>query len=184
MGGSDLEIRKRFEREVLPHLDALYTAAFHLTRDKSRASDLCEKAVLRAYSFFPYSTAVTNCRAWLLTILFGAFRARSPSREQTTPTPQPSRGSVEHQRRGWRNSSGAQSLLSELSEGPAVQDVFQNLPQDYRVALFLVDVEDLSYEDAAKVLEVPIETIRSRVSRGRALMGCALRRSRGREHSR
>src|SRR5260370_30220542 len=83
MRGGDLDIRKRFEGEVLPHLDALYTAALHLTGDKRRAADLCEKTVLRAYSLFPSSAAATDCRAWLLAILFGVFRARSPSHEQT-----------------------------------------------------------------------------------------------------
>jgi RNA polymerase sigma-70 factor (ECF subfamily) len=171
----DLEIRKRFEQVVLPHLDALYTAAIHLTGDKSRAGDLCERAMLRAYRSFPGSSAVTNCRAWLLTILFGVFRAGAPSRAPTAATSQPLPGRVEQQRRGCRNPLEAESLWSGKSGGPGVQDLFQDLPHDYRVALLLVDVEELSYQDAAKVLEVPVETIRARVSRGRALIGCALR---------
>jgi RNA polymerase sigma-70 factor, ECF subfamily len=176
VAAGDLEIRKRFEQVVLPHLDALYTAAFHLTGDKSRAGDLCEKAMLRAYRSFPGSNAVTNRRAWLLTILFGIFRAGAPSRAPTAATPQRLPGRVEHQRRGCRNPSEAESLLSGQSDGPGVQNLFQDLPYDYRVALLLVDVAELSYEDAARVVEVPVETIRARVSHGRALIGCALRR--------
>ncbi len=175
MGGA-LEIRRRFEQEVLPHLDLLYTSAFHLTGDESRASELCEKALLRAYSFFPDSSAVSNCRVWLLTILFGVFRARSSSREQAAATQQPLLASVDRLRRGCRKSTGAESPVSAQSGGFDIQDLFQNLPQDYRLTLFLVDVEELSYADAAKVLAVPIETIRSRVPHGRALMGSALRR--------
>ena len=174
--GGNLEIRKRFEEVVLPHLDALYTAAFHLAGDKSRAGDLCEKAVLRAYRSFPGSSAVTNRRTWLLTILFGIFRAGAPSSERTAATPQRLPGRVEHQRRVCRDPAGAEFLLGGQRAGPAMQDLFQDLPQDYRVALLLVDVEELSYRDAAEVLEVPVQTIRARVSHGRALIGCALRR--------
>ena len=179
MGGA-LEIRKRFEQEVLPHLDLLYTSAFHLTGDKCRASDLCEKALLRAYSFFPDSSAASNCRVWLLTILFEVFRARSSSREQAASTQQLLPRGLDRQH------IGTESPMRAPSEGFELQDLFQNLPQDYRVTLFLVDVEELSYADAAKVLEVPIETIRARVAYGRVLMRDVLRHSavRARGHQR
>lgn len=176
MGGA-LELRKRFEEEVLPHLELLYRSAFQLTGDKRRASDLCEKALLRAYSSFPDSSAVSNCRVWLLTILFGVFRVRASSREQAAATRQQLPGSIERQCRASRNSTGAGCSVSARSAGFELQDLFQNLPLDYRATLFLVDVEELSYADAARVLEVPIETIRLRVSHGRALMRNTLQHS-------
>ena len=173
--GGALEIRKRFERKVVPHLDLLYASAFQLTQDKRRAGDLCEQAVLRAYSLFPGLGAADNCRVWLLTILFEIFRARSSSGRQVAAIQQPLPESFDRMHRGRRNYRVDFPANAEAGCGE-IQALFQNLPQDCRVTLFLIEVEELSYADAARVMEVPIETIRSRVSQGRALMRCALGR--------
>src|SRR5882672_1513542 len=76
--------RKRFEEEALPHLDALYSMAMRLARNPDDAHDLLQETALRAYRFFDQFEAGTNCRAWLLTILFNNFRNgyRRTAREQ------------------------------------------------------------------------------------------------------
>ena len=82
--GTGTDRRKRFEDEALPHLDALYTMAIRLARNPDDANDLLQETVLRAYRFFHQFESGTNCRAWMLTILFNNFRNgyRKYSREQ------------------------------------------------------------------------------------------------------
>ncbi len=83
-GGTGEDRRRRFEEEALPHLDALYSMALRLSRNSDDAGDLLQETVLRAYRFFHQFEAGTNCRAWMLTILFNNFRNgyRKSSREQ------------------------------------------------------------------------------------------------------
>src|ERR1700682_5221807 len=82
--GSGADRRRRFEEEALPHLDRLYTMALRLSRNPDDANDLLQETVLRAYRFFHQFESGTNCRAWMLTILFNNFRNgyRKSSREQ------------------------------------------------------------------------------------------------------
>jgi RNA polymerase sigma-70 factor (ECF subfamily) len=110
-GGS--EKRGLFEREALPHVDALYSAALRLSRNPDDARDLLQETVLRAYRFFHQYTPGTNCRAWLLTILYNNFRNgyRGADREQVSLT----RG------RGFECPGGPkieQSRDANLGEGP------------------------------------------------------------------
>src|SRR5216684_9046928 len=87
-GGIGDNRRKRFEEEALPHLDALYSMAMRLARNPDDAHDLLQETALRAYRFFHQFEAGTNCRAWLLTILYNNFRNgyRKTSREQPGST--------------------------------------------------------------------------------------------------
>src|SRR6202171_1732538 len=87
-GGTGEDRRKRFEEEALPHLDALYSMALRLARNSDDAGDLLQETVLRAYRFFHHLQAGTDCRAWMLTILFNNFRNgyRKSSREQPSST--------------------------------------------------------------------------------------------------
>jgi RNA polymerase sigma factor (sigma-70 family) len=180
MAGGNSEIRKRFQGEVLPHLDALYTAAFYLTGDQSRASDLCEEAMLRAYRSFAESEK-GNRRAWLLGILSKAFYSCDA---------QPQSAYGQHGQQVLEASKGCDSRGSaggvfpqpnaDAGRKPSVPDVpraLHSLPPECKTALLLIDVEGLNYEEAARVLEVTFETIRSRVSYGRALMRAALQHS-------
>jgi RNA polymerase sigma-70 factor, ECF subfamily len=175
MGGA-VKNRRQFEREVLPYLDTLYAAAFHLTGDQRRAGDLCEEALLRAYSLFAGCGAASNRRVWLLTILFKISSVQSSSGEQATAASRHLLPGRVERPGGYRNSACASSPVNAKSGDFEIQDLFQNLPPECRLTLYLVDAEQLSYPDAARVLEVPIETVRSRVSHGRALMRCALKR--------
>src|SRR5258708_3641854 len=88
--GSGADRRRRFEDEALPHLDALYTMALRLSRNPDDANDLLQETVLRAYRFFHQFESGTNCRAWMLTILFNNFRNgyRKSSREQPASSPE------------------------------------------------------------------------------------------------
>jgi RNA polymerase sigma-70 factor (ECF subfamily) len=176
-GGSGADRRKRFEDEALPHLDALYTMALRLVRNADEAGDLLQETVLRAYRFFHQFESGTNCRAWMLTILFNNFRNgyRKSSREQ------PASSADEFDRKVEAESlrldpAGAnpESVVSGQRMEGEVEAALTALPEEFREAILLVDVEELSYQEVSGVLNIPIGTVKSRVSRGRAMLRDAL----------
>jgi|SRR5579885_237331 RNA polymerase sigma-70 factor (ECF subfamily) len=169
--------RKLFESEALPHLDAIYTMAVRLVHNADDAGDLLQETVLRAWRFFDQFEPGTNCRAWLMTILFNNFRNgyRRSSREQ----PAASSEDFEHRLETTsasddpsRNNPEAEVIGKSMDR--EVEAAFNSLPDEFRSALLLVDIQELNYQEASRVLEVPVGTIKSRVSRGRTMMRKAL----------
>jgi RNA polymerase sigma-70 factor, ECF subfamily len=163
--------RDEFEAEALPHLDHLYSAAFYLCGDRDRASDLVQETFLRAFRFFSQFEPGTNCRAWLLTILHNSFRNqyRAGRRE---------RGQVDIDDPGAaREATEASGVDSDpqalVLSGRMDQEIVQaigELPETFRSAIVAVDLQELTYEEGARVLGCPVGTVRSRLSRGRRLL--------------
>src|SRR5512135_1142810 len=154
-GGIGEDRRRRFEEEAIPHLDALYTMAMRLARNADDANDLLQETVLRAYRFFHQFEAGTNCRAWLLTILFNNFRNgyRKTSREQPSPTTEEFERKIEVESlRVEPASSDPEAMLSARGMEREVEQALEHLPADFREALMLVDVEELSYQEISGVL--------------------------------
>ena len=175
--GTGTDRRKRFEDEALPHLDALYTMAIRLARNPDDANDLLQETVLRAYRFFHQFESGTNCRAWMLTILFNNFRNgyRKYSREQPASSPEEFDRKVEGESlRIDPAGSNPEALLAGHGMESEVEVALSGLPAEFREAILLVDVEELSYQEVSGVLEIPIGTVKSRVSRGRAILRDAL----------
>jgi RNA polymerase sigma-70 factor (ECF subfamily) len=171
------EKRALFEREALPHVDALYSAALRLSRNPEDAHDLLQETVLRAYRFFHQYTPGTNCRAWLLTILYNNFRNgyRGADREVVSLSPEDFERAVEGaSARGDQRLSNPETLVSEQVLDQEVAAALNALPSDFRTVLMLVDVQELNYQEVAQVLEIPIGTVKSRVSRGRQMLRVAL----------
>jgi RNA polymerase sigma-70 factor (ECF subfamily) len=171
--GTGADRRKRFEDEALPHLDALYSMAIRLARNPDDANDLLQETVLRAYRFFHQNESGTNRRAWMLTILFNNFRNgyRKSTREQ------PASSADEFERKVETESlrldpagSNPEALLAGQGMEGEVETALASLPDEFRQAVLLVDVEELSYQEVSGVLNVAIGTIKSRVSRGRAML--------------
>lgn len=165
--------RKLFEREALPHLDALYAAALRLARNTDDANDLLQETILRGFRFFHQFTPGTNCRAWLLTILYNIFRNgyRRGAREQVATSAEDFERWADtdsvHAQDAPRN---PEQIVLEGVLDHEVEQALGALPEDFRTVILMVDIEELSYEEAARVLELPIGTVKSRVSRGRAAM--------------
>ncbi len=173
----NLGTRESFEREVIPHLDSIYSMALRLARNPEDANDLLQETVLRAYRFFHQFTPGTNSRAWLLTILFNNFRNgyRKSAREQV------SQSEAEFTERLEAESLAADQARSDPEAlafadvmAPEVSAALNSLPEEFRAALLLVDVQELSYQEVSVVLTVPVGTVKSRVSRGRGLLREAL----------
>ncbi len=171
-----------FKREALPHLGALFTMALHLTLKEADARELCRQTMLRAYDRFHQVTPATNRRVWLLAILYDVLRSgfRPSRRGQNGGNPELLEYAVEVQSCAHPGSP----LFDRLSQRD-LNRALQGLPEELRDALLLVDVQELRYEDVARVLHVTTERVRCRVSRARALMRAALqqsvRRARARE---
>jgi RNA polymerase sigma-70 factor, ECF subfamily len=171
--GTGADRRKRFEDEALPHLDALYSMAIRLARNPDDANDLLQETVLRAYRFFHQFESGTNCRAWMLTILFNNFRNgyRKSTREQPASSADEFERKVEAESlRTDPAGSNPEALLAGQGMEGEVETALASLPDEFRQAVLLVDVEELSYQEVSGVLNVAIGTIKSRVSRGRAML--------------
>ncbi|MCE9580675.1 MAG: sigma-70 family RNA polymerase sigma factor [Deltaproteobacteria bacterium] len=172
--------RAEFEREALVHLDALYGAAYRLARNPRDAEDLVQDALLRAYRFWETFEKDSNCKAWLLRILTNTFineyQRRKRSREvlDAAQAEQNTTDGVLHHAAAETQKS-PEGLLLERSVSDDVQRALDALPDDFRTAVVLCDVEGLSYKEIADIMECPVGTVMSRLFRGRRLLGAALK---------
>jgi RNA polymerase sigma-70 factor, ECF subfamily len=175
---SGVDKRKLFEREALPHLDALYAVAMRLARNADDAGDLLQETVLRGYRFFHQFTPGTNCRAWLLTILYNNFRNgyRRTSHEQPAASPEDfARQADVRALHDDPPDANPETLVGEHGVSREVTNALDALPGEFRLALLMVDIEELSYQEVSEVLSIPVGTVKSRVSRGRAMLRDALK---------
>lgn len=160
-----------FAREALPWLDDVYRFALSLTRDEADADDVVQETFLRAYRSWHTFIPGTDCRRWLFTICRNVFLR---SRERQRPTIDLEDGEQDALAAGSvyaaARERGYDDIYARLDIGPALREAIDELAEPFRSAVMLVDVEDLSYEAAAEVMEVPIGTVRSRLFRGRRLL--------------
>jgi RNA polymerase sigma-70 factor (ECF subfamily) len=158
-----------FDSEALDHLRTLQTLSRRLAPNRTEADDLVQDAYLRAFQASARFTPGTNLRAWLRTILTNLAknhrRDRSRSRIQTNEE-EVARAADS---RGSGQASPEQLLLSDVV-GPRLQTALESLPKSLRDAVWLRDVEELSYSDIARRLRVPLGTVMSRISRGRRML--------------
>lgn len=166
------EKRRIFEQEVLPELDVLFAAALYLASSQEEANDLCEKTVVRAYrSFNSRLRSDASRRAWLLAILLEVVRSESSRAHSDADASTVSEaGAAEIS----TLSVSDARLASRSANDAGFDQALQSLPEDFRAALVMVDVAELTYRETASVLAVPVETVRQRIAKGRALMRSAL----------
>lgn len=160
-----------FQREALPWIDDVYRFALSLARNEADADDIVQETYLRAYRSWHTFQQGTDARKWLFTICRNVF-LRMRERERHTVDVED--GDVEALAAVTMHAdatrSGEVDALARLDLGPAIRRALDRVPEPFRSAVLLVDVEDQSYETAAEILGVPIGTVRSRLFRGRRLM--------------
>ncbi|MDD2819341.1 MAG: sigma-70 family RNA polymerase sigma factor [Candidatus Nanopelagicales bacterium] len=159
----------RFERDVAPFLDSLYGAALRMTRNPTDAEDLVQEATLKAFAAFDSFTEGTNLKAWLFRILTNTY-INQYRKKQRAPLQTSADELTDSQLNDVGENLGMRSAEAEamarLADGEIV-DAMAALPDDFRMAVYLVDVEGFSYKEAAEIMETPVGTVMSRLSRGR-----------------
>ena len=178
--GSDERSEARdeaFAKEALSYIDSLYGTAMRLTRRSADAEDLVQDTYLKAFRSSAQFQRGTNLKAWLFTILHNTFR-NMRRHEGRNPIDVDSEV-VEHAAASSAHEHSPEQLLTRASLDADLQAALDALPDAFRQAVWLRDVEELSYADIAKVLGVPIGTVMSRISRGRRALyeRLAVRRS-------
>jgi RNA polymerase sigma-70 factor (ECF subfamily) len=156
-----------FEAEVTPHLRALFGMAYRLTSNAHDAEDLVQETMLRAYRAFDRYRPGTNARAWLFTIL---HRLRTDALRRKGRRPE----TVELLDEGPPVAPTHEMALASGHE--EITRALEALPEAFRSAVVLRDIEEFSYAEIAEILEVPVGTVMSRIHRGRALLRQTLRR--------
>jgi len=164
----------RFEREVLPHLDAAYNLARWFMRAGSDAEDAVQEACLRAYQYFDAFHG-GNAKAWLLKIVrnccLTALKSR-PRMESLSPDEE-GRLDPAHERalaEAAAASPSAEAVLIAKAEAALLEECLAALAAEYREVLILREIEELSYREIAGIAEIPLGTVMSRLARGRALL--------------
>jgi RNA polymerase sigma-70 factor (ECF subfamily) len=174
------EKRAEFERQALVHTDALYGAAYRLTRNARDAEDLVQDSLLRAYRFWDSFEQDSNCKAWLLRIVTNTFineyQRKKRSREvldAATAEQDTTDGVLIHAAANDRQTP--ERALLDRSVSDDVQRALDALPEDFRTAVVLCDVQGLSYKEIAEIMQTPVGTVMSRLFRGRKLLAASLR---------
>jgi len=168
----------------MPLARPLYGFALRLTRNSDDASDLVQETFLRAYRTFGSFRAGTNAKAWMFKILYSVYLNEAERRERRPATTSMA-GSHEGRPMEIADWSGTVEILTNPAiewEGSEVEREVSALPEEFREAVLLVDLGDLTYEEAANVAGCPVGTIRSRLARARRRLAERLRdlaRSRG-----
>lgn len=155
--------KKEFEEQIIEHLDSLYNAAMRMTQNRQDAEDLVQETSLRAYRFFHKFKAGTNFKAWTLTILrniyINAYRkkAKEPAKVQFEE--------VENFISLPEVTGGQEEIFSET-----IKDSIAKLPEELRTILTLFYLEDFSYKEIARIMDVPTGTVMSRLYRARQIL--------------
>ena len=175
-----IELRKNeiFEKELLPHINALTTFAYHLTYNDEDARDLVQETFLKAYKSISGYTQGTNSKAWLFKILKNAY-INDYRKKVKRPTEVDFEDFLKYLESSDQSASGPSDLRTDMYQnliGDEVTVVINSLPMDFKTVILLCDVEGFTYEEISKITDIPIGTVRSRLHRGRKMLKEKLRK--------
>ena len=172
MNPPDSELYEVFEAEFMPHIDALKTFAFHLCYDDDYANDLVQETYMKAFRFIDKYDRGTNAKAWLFKILKNAY-INEYRKTSKRPIKVDFEDIVSYHDSESSALPGYMDLREEIFDkmmGDEVTISINSLPIDFKTVLLLSDVEDFTYEEISKIIDVPIGTVRSRLFRARNML--------------
>ncbi|MSO55578.1 MAG: sigma-70 family RNA polymerase sigma factor [Acidobacteria bacterium] len=159
--------RPGFETEALSYLDSLYGTALRLTRNEADAQDLVQDSYVKAFRSAKQFRRGTNLKAWLFTILHNTFRNRRRDSGRDPVEIDSDRVELSSQA---DPAAGPEEQLLRATMVPDLQEALDTLPEAFREAVWLRDVEEFPYAAIAEMLEIPLGTVMSRISRGRRML--------------
>lgn len=161
-----------FDKEFLPHIDSMYNFAYRLTFDEDDAKDLVQETYLKAFRFIDSFQQGTNAKAWLFRILKNSF-----INDFRKKSKQPAKVDYQEVETFYNSDNVDESITTDLRVetvqdmiGDEVSTALNALAVDFRTVIILCDLEGFTYEEMAKILDIPIGTVRSRLHRARNLL--------------
>ena len=161
--------RSRFERQVLPHLDAAYRFARWLARSPHDADDVVQDAILRAYRGYD-ALRGSDAKTWLMAIVRNCHSTALRQQQRRGYVPLPEDNDAQDEQSMIAPAPNPESASILRDERRTLQRLMANLPDDYREVLVLREIEDMHYREIATVMNVPIGTVMSRLARARAAL--------------
>lgn len=161
-----------FNKELMPQINALYNFAYHLTYNEEDANDLVQETYMKAYRFIDKYIAGTNAKAWLFKILKNAFINQYRKKSKKPSTVDFDDVILKHEAEDGRytGSDNFHEQILEKMMGDEITIAINALPIDFKTIILLSDIEEFSYEEIAKIIDIPIGTVRSRLHRARNLL--------------
>jgi RNA polymerase sigma factor (sigma-70 family) len=161
--------RRRFEAQVLPHLDAAYRFARRLVRSADDADDVVQEAILRAYRGFD-ALRGSDVKAWLLTIVRNCNSTSLKQQQRRAHVPLPEEHDMEDGHALIATAPDPESASIRRDEEHTLEGLIAGLSDDYREVLILREIEDMRYREIAAVTNLPIGTVMSRLARARSVL--------------
>jgi RNA polymerase sigma factor (sigma-70 family) len=174
---SDQEKNQIFDREFMPHIDSMYNFGFRLTFDEDDAKDLVQDTYLKAYRFINSFEQGTNAKAWLFRILKNSFinDYRKKSKQPAKVDYQEVETYYNSDDVDYTHTTDLRADMVKDMLGDEISNALNSLAVDFRTVIILCDLEGFTYEEMAKILDIPIGTVRSRLHRARNLLKEKLR---------
>jgi RNA polymerase sigma factor (sigma-70 family) len=169
---SEAEKQEIFEKEFLPHINAMYNFGYRLTLDRDDAKDLVQDTYFKSYRFIESFQRGTNAKAWLFRILKNSF-----INDYRKKTKEPSKVDYQEVEQYYNSDDVNRQITPDLRVdslkdmiGDEISNALNALDVDFRTVIILCDLEGFKYEEMAKILDIPIGTVRSRLHRARQLL--------------
>lgn len=170
--GDSQKLYIEFEREAVPHMDALYNFALKMTGDSDDANDLLQETYLKAFRFFDKFEKGTNCKAWLFSIMKNTFinTYRKQSKEPDKVDYEDVENFYENIKASSTDDAHLEKEIFDNLLDDELSEAISGLPEDFRTVILLCDIEGYSYEEIADFVDIPVGTVRSRLHRARKML--------------
>lgn len=170
--GDQKQLYAEFEKEAIPHMDALYNFALRMTGDSDDADDLVQETYLKAFRFFEKFERGSNCKAWLFRIMKNTFinSYRKSSKEPAKIDYEEVENFYENIKPSSTDSAHLEKEIYDNLLDDELSNAIASLPEDFRTVIILCDIEGFTYDEIADFVDVPVGTVRSRLHRARKML--------------